>query len=309
MKELWVEKYRPKTLKEYVVRDEAQRQQIQSWINDKAIPHLLLSGAPGVGKTTLAKVLFNELEVSGYDILEINASRENSVDTVREKINNFVQIMPFGDYKYVLLDEADYMSPNGQAALRGVMETYHTSARFIITCNYPNRIIPALHSRCQGFHMEVIDKTEFTARVAEILISEQTEQDIETLDTYVKATYPDLRKCINVCQMNSQTGELKQPQNGDTTDGDVEVTYVALFQNGDIKKAREYIIEHADTEQYEKVYRKMYENLFWFGEEDLKQARALLAIRQGLVNHAIVVDPEINLAATMIELEQIRSQK
>ena len=170
MKELWVEKYRPKKLKEYVVRDEAQRQQITNWIKEKAIPHLLLSGAPGVGKTTLAKVLFNELEVSGYDILEINASRENSEDTVREKINNFVQIMPFGDYKYVLLDEADYMSPNGQAALRGVMETYHTSARFIITCNYPNRIIPALHSRCQGFHMEVIDKTVFTARVAEILI-------------------------------------------------------------------------------------------------------------------------------------------
>ena len=97
MKELWVEKYRPKTIKEYVVRDEAQRQQITNWIKEKAIPHLLLSGAPGVGKTTLAKVLFNELEVSGYDILEINASRENSVDTVREKINNFVQIMPFGD--------------------------------------------------------------------------------------------------------------------------------------------------------------------------------------------------------------------
>ncbi len=109
--------------------------------------------------------------------------------------------------------------------------------------------------------------------------------------------------------MNSQTGELTQPQNVDTTDGDVEVTYVALFQNGDIKKAREYIIEHADSEQYEKVYRKMYENLFWFGEDELKQAKALLAIRQGLVNHAIVVDPEINLAATMIELEQIRSQK
>ena len=100
--------------------------------------------------------------------------------------------MPFGDYKYVLLDEADYMSPNGQAALRGVMETYHTSARFIITCNYPNRIIPAIHSRCQGFHMEVIDKTEFTARVAEILIAEKTEQDIDTLDTYVTVSYTHL---------------------------------------------------------------------------------------------------------------------
>ena len=107
MKNLWVETYRPKTLKEYVVRDEAQRQQIQSWIDDKSIPHLLLSGAPGVGKTTLAIVLFGELDVSSYDILEIIASRENSVDTVREKINNFVQIMPFGDNKYVLLDEAE----------------------------------------------------------------------------------------------------------------------------------------------------------------------------------------------------------
>ena len=108
MKELWVEKYRPKTLKEYVVRDEAQRRQIEAWIKEKSIPHLLLSGAPGVGKTTLAKMLFNELDVSGYDILEINASRENSVDTVREKINTFVQIMPFGAYKYCLL----YTSPS-----------------------------------------------------------------------------------------------------------------------------------------------------------------------------------------------------
>ena len=150
MKQLWTEKYRPDTVDDYVFRDNDQKQQVMNWITSKTIPHLLFSGAPGVGKTTLAKVLLNTLEVDSYDILEINASRENSVDTVREKINSFVQIMPFGSYKYVLLDEADYMSPNGQAALRGVMEMYHTSARFILTCNYPNRVIPALHSRCQG---------------------------------------------------------------------------------------------------------------------------------------------------------------
>jgi len=302
MKELWVEKYRPKTLKEYVVRDDAQRQQIQSWITDKAIPHLLLSGAPGVGKTTLAKVLFNELEVSGYDILEINASRENSVDTVREKINNFVQIMPFGDYKYVLLDEADYMSPNGQAALRGVMETYHTSARFIITCNYPNRIIPALHSRCQGFHIARIDKNEFTARVAEILITENITPDIDTLDTYVKATYPDLRKCINMVQMNSQEGILLKPSEMDKGEADWKLDMVELFKAGKITEARKLVCGSAKAEEMEDVYRWLYDNIELFGD---KQDEAVIIIKQGLVDHTLVVDPEINLAATMIKLNRL----
>ena len=140
MQELWTEKYRPDTVENYVFRDQAQKEQVQSWIKGKTIPHLLFSGAPGIGKTTLAKILINELDIDGYDVLEINASRENSVDVIRERISNFVATMPFGELKIVLLDEADYISPNGQAALRGVMEQYHTTARFILTCNYPNRV-------------------------------------------------------------------------------------------------------------------------------------------------------------------------
>ena len=309
MKELWVEKYRPNTLKEYVVRDNTQRQQITAWIKEKAIPHLLLSGAPGVGKTTLAKVLFNELEVSGYDILEINASRENSVDTVREKINNFVQIMPFGDYKYVLLDEADYMSPNGQAALRGVMETYHTSARFIITCNYPNRIIPALHSRCQGFHMETIDKNEFTARVAEILIAEKTNPDLETLDTYVKATYPDLRKCINMIQQNCRDGKLMPPASGDSGQQDYRLQMVELFKAGKINEARKLVCSQARPEECEEIYRWLYDNLEIITKEDELQDKAVLIIKQGLVDHSFVADPEINLASVMIKLARLHNAK
>ena len=148
MKNLWTEVYRPSDLDGYVFRDQAQKEQVSSWISSGSIPHLLFSGAPGVGKTTLAKILIQQLNVNEYDVLEINASRENSVDTIRDKITGFVQTMPFGSFKVVLLDEADYISPNGQAALRGVMETYSSTARFILTCNYPTRVIPALHSRC-----------------------------------------------------------------------------------------------------------------------------------------------------------------
>ena len=196
MKELWVEKYRPKTVDGYVFRDDHQRKQIATWIKDKSIPHLLLSGAAGIGKTTLAKILIHEIGIEDYDVLEINASRTNSVEDVRDKITNFVQMIPFGPFKVVLLDEADYLSPNAQAALRGVMEEYHATSRFILTCNYPNRIIPAIHSRCQGFHVERTDQTEFTARVATILVEENVEFDLDTLDMYVKVAYPDLRKCI-----------------------------------------------------------------------------------------------------------------
>jgi DNA polymerase III delta prime subunit len=294
MKELWVEKYRPDTLKDYVVRDEAQRQQIAAWIKEGAIPHLLLSGAPGVGKTTLAKILFNELKVDGYDVLEINASRENSVDTVRDKIINFVQIMPFGAFKYVLLDEADYITPNGQAALRGVMETYHTSARFILTCNYPNRIIPALHSRCQS-------------RVATILIEEKITQDIDTLDTYVKATYPDLRKCINMVQMNTRDGTLVPPAKGDSHQQDYRLKMVELFKAGKINEARKLVCAQARPEECEEIYRWLYDNLDIISKDEDSQDKAILIIKQGLVDHSFVADPEINLASVMIKLARLQS--
>ena len=252
MKELWVEKYRPKTVDGYVFRDEHQKKQVQTWIKDKTIPHLLFSGNAGIGKTTLAKLLFNELDLNDLDILEINASRTNSVEDVRAKIVNFVQMIPFGDFKVVLLDEADYLSPNAQAALRGVMEEYHTTARFILTCNYPNRIIPALHSRCQGFHIAKVDQTEFTARVAEILITEGVQPDLDTLDTYVKATYPDLRKCINMVQMNSTEGVLIKPNEADKTEADWKLDMVQLFKAGKITEARKLVCASARAEEMEK---------------------------------------------------------
>ena len=304
MKELWVEKYRPKTVDGYVFRDEHQKKQVQTWIKDKTIPHLLFSGNAGIGKTTLAKLLFNELDLNDLDILEINASRTNSVEDVRAKIVNFVQMIPFGDFKVVLLDEADYLSPNAQAALRGVMEEYHTTARFILTCNYPNRIIPALHSRCQGFHIAKVDQTEFTARVAEILITEGVQPDLDTLDTYVKATYPDLRKCINMVQMNSTEGVLIKPNEADKTEADWKLDMVQLFKAGKITEARKLVCASARAEEMEEIYRWLYDNIDLFGDPD-QQDKAIMIIKQGLVDHTLFVDPEINLAATLIKLGKV----
>jgi replication factor C small subunit len=302
MRELWVEKYRPKTVDGYVFRDEHQKKQVQQWIKEGTIPHLLFSGNAGIGKTTLAKLLFNELEINDLDVLEINASRTNSVEDVRDKIVNFVQMIPFGDFKVVLLDEADYLSPNAQAALRGVMEEYHTTSRFILTCNYPNRIIPALHSRCQGFHIERIDQTEFTARVAQILISEGVTPDLDVLDTYVKATYPDLRKCINTVQMNCQDGVLIKPNESDTGEQDYKIEMVQLFKAGKINEARKLVCSQVRPDEVEDIFKWLYDNIELFGD---KEDDAILIIKQGLVDHTLVADPEINLAATMIRLARL----
>lgn len=305
MKDLWVEKYRPKTTADYVFRDSAQKTQVESWLKEGALPHLLFSGAPGTGKTTLAKVLLNSLEVDGSDILEINASNENGIDVIRDKITNFVSTMPFGEFKYVLLDEADYISPNGQAALRGVTEMYHTTARFIFTCNYPQRIIPAIHSRCQGFHIEKLDITEFTARVATICVEEGVEIDIDTLDTYVNATYPDMRKCINLVQMNSSTGQLVMPDKSDTGQSDWQLQMVDLFKAGKFKEARELIVSQARPEEYEDIFKFMYRNLELWGDTEAQQMQAVVTIRDGIVKSVSCADPEINLSATLVELTQI----
>ena len=306
MKELWIEKYRPKTIDGYVFVDDNQRQQVESWIKDGSIPNLLFSGSPGTGKTTLGKMLINELGVDEYDILYANGSKEGRKIEWVDKLISFCQTMPYGKFKVVFIDEADYLNPNSvQPAMRNLMEDYSHSVRFILTCNYPNKIIPPLHSRLQQLHILKTDHTEFTARAATVLVTEGVEFDIDTLDSYVRATYPDLRKCLQLLQQNSQTGQLNAPNSADKSVGDWKLDCVELFKHGKLREARTLICQQSTPEEAEDIFRWMYDNLDLWSTDIHKQDQAIIIIRNGLVNCSFVADPEINLSATLTELSQL----
>ena len=307
MKQLWVEQYRPNTIDGYVFVDDAQREQVQSWIRDGSIPHLMLSGAAGTGKTTLAKLLINELGIDEYDVLYANGSKEARKIEWVDRLIGFCQTMPFGRFKVVLIDEADYMNKESvQPALRNLMEDYSQTVRFILTCNYPHKIIAPIHSRCQGFHITKTDHTEFTARVATVLVTEGVEFDLDVLDSYVKATYPDLRKCLNLVQPNSQSGTLMPPAAADKSMRDWKLECVDLFKRGQTRQARALMCQSSSPEEAEDVFRWMYDNLDLWGSTPESQDQAIVVIRNGLVNHNSVADVEINLSATLIELGQIQ---
>jgi replication factor C small subunit len=305
MKELWVEKYRPTKFEDYVWRDNAQRKQVESWIKEKSIPHLLLSGTPGIGKTTMAKILVNEIGIEDADLLEVNASRETGIDFIRDKIIPFISSIAWGPFKVVLLDEADRLSPQAQDSLKGIVEEYTNYARFILTCNNPNMVVPALHSRCQQFHFTKLDQTEFTARAATILVEESVEFELDTLDLYVSATYPDLRKCINLLQQNTSDNALHSPHNEDAGSLDYKFEMVELFKAGKISEARKLLCGKARPEEMNQIYRWLYDNVDIFGDEYM-QDKAILKIKQGLVDHTLVSDPEINLSATLINLQYLK---
>lgn len=305
--ELWIEKYRPKTMDEYVWRDPHMRQMVESWIAKGGLPHLLLSGVSGTGKTSLALLLLRILGIPNEDILKINASRERKIEDLQDKIINFINSWAFNPsgLKYILLDEADKLSQTAQGMLRNEMETYADSCRFIMTCNYPNKIIPALHGRLQEIKFSTLSNDEFVMRLYDILASENVTFEPEVLLQYHEKVYPDLRKCIGLLQQNTINGVLMAPREDDEATKDYLIQAVDLFKQNKFIEGRKLIIAQADPEEYEVLYRWFYQHLELFGSSQDKQDEAVLAIRKAIVHDTQVADREINLAACLIEITRI----
>jgi len=303
---LWVEKYRPKVMGEYVFTNEDTQQLTQYWIKERSIPHVLLHGPAGTGKTTLAKLIIASLNIDHVDILQVNGSKEGrKIDWLRDKLDSFCQTMPFGEsgFKIVMIDEADYLAKDSvQPALRNLMEDYASNVRFLMTCNYPNRLIPPLRSRCQELQIDQPDTASFIGRVMDILDLEKVEYDPENLHRYVMATYPDMRKCLNLIQSNVVNRQLTMAGEGNSATQDFRLDAVNLIKSGRLREARQLICSQVRSEEVEEVFRWAYDNLALWSNTEEGQDEAILIIRRGLVNHVSCSDAEINLSASLTEL-------
>ena len=299
---LWVEKYRPNKLDDYV-GNEHLKTKVAGYIETGDVPHLLLYGKAGTGKTTLAKLIVKSIDC---DYMIINASDENGVDTLREKIKNFASSMGFKPYKIMILDEADYLTGPGQAILRNLMETFSGHCRFILTCNYVEKIIEPVQSRCQTFQIIPPTKKDVAVQVSKILKNEGIEFDVKDLVPIIDAAYPDIRKVINTCQLNSNKGKLMvDVQN--LLDNDYKAKIVEILSSKDDKrnkymKLRQTLIDSKVTD-FTDLYTTLYNKVEEYGGENT--SNVILLLGDGVNKSATAIDKEIIAAATLIQILNI----
>ena len=305
--DLWTEKYRPKTLDEYVWRNPRMRTKAEEWLAAGALPHLLFTGLPGTGKTSLAFLLLKVLEIPKADILYINASKERKVDDIQDRMAGFVSSWALGPsgIKYIILDEMDAVGKPSQKILRSDLEQFSDITRVIGTANYGNMIIEALHSRFTTLNFQILDRESFLSRVFEVLVNEGVDIDADVVDTYVQATYPDLRKCIGLVQHNTIGNKLYLPEDDNLGSREYILNMVQLFKEGKFLEARRLIVAQAQPEEYPEIFRTLYRNLSWFGATQKQQDDALLIIAKSVVDLPMVGDPEILLAACLVQLTTI----
>ena len=295
---LWVEKYRPTTLDTYI-GNEHLKSKVSVYLESGDLPHLLLYGKAGTGKTTLAKLLVNNIEC---DYMYINASDENSVDTVRNKVRGFASTMGFKDYKIIILDECDYITPNAQAALRNLMETFSKHCRFILTCNFVERIIDPIQSRCQSFQVIPPSKKEVALHIHNILNEEGVASKMDDVAGLVNAGYPDIRRVINSCQRQCVDGMLVvDKQSLVESDYKMKLLEIIKTQNKkDAFKGVRKLLADSQVTDFAELYKLMYDEVDSYGTGHI--AECILIIAKYQLSDSQVVDKEINAMAMIIEL-------
>ena len=295
---LWVEKYRPKNLENYI-GNEHLKSKVEHYLESGDVPHLLLYGKAGTGKTTLAKLIINNIEC---DYLYINASDENNVDTVRTKVKNFASTIGFKDNKVIILDECDYITPNAQAALRNLMETFSKHCRFILTCNYVERIIDPIQSRCQSFQIIPPSKQEVAKHLHNILVQENVMDTPEDIKILVETGYPDIRRVINSAQRNVVGGKIKLDTSS-IIQNDYKLKLIKILETQDKKTAfreiRQLLLDNQITD-YADLFRLLYDEVDTWGKGHV--AECILIIARYELSDSQVVDKEINAMAMLIEL-------
>ena len=299
---LWVEKYRPQTLKDYIGND-LLKEKVQSYLDNNDVPHLLLYGKAGTGKTTLAKIIAQTIEC---DMMIINASDENNVETVRNKVKNFASGAGFKGFKIIILDEFDYMTPNAQAILRNLMETFSRHTRFILTCNYHEKIIEPILSRCQTFAVNPPSKKEVAVHVTEILNKEGIRYDVKDVADIISSFYPDIRRVMNTCQLQSSKGELKVDKQT-ILQADFKNKIVDLLASGEEKRNAymqiRQIVGDNKVNDFAELYTALYERLDDYAAGNT--ANVILELAQGQFRDALVIDKEICFMATIIAIINI----
>lgn len=303
MSKIWSQAYRPNTLEDYICQDPAQRKQFQKYVAEQEFPHLLLSGVQGSGKTTLSLILTKAMELDEADILKINCSDE-MIEAIRDKVKSFVGMYSFGKYKIVRLEEFDYMSQGGQGALRAIMDDASNNVRFIATCNYANKIMPAIKSRFTHFHFKTPNRESILMRVGEILALEDIDFDMDTLQKFVEIGYPDIRKTIGLCQDNSSTGKLELPTQ-DVSNADYRFDMLELMEKKNFRDLRKLVCENVSREEFEGLYTFLYQNIHRVYEDTTTQEQAIVKIAEYLYKNGLCADQELNFAALTIELAML----
>lgn len=296
---LWVEKYRPRKLEEYV-GNEHLKEKVSGFLESGDVPHLLFFGKAGTGKTTLAKLIVNSIDC---DHIVINASDENNVDTVRNKVKGFASSMGFRKWKIVILDEFDYMTPNAQAILRNLMETFSQHCRFILTCNYVEKVISPIRSRTQEFQIVPPTKKDVAVQISQILGKENVSFQPTDLVPIIDSSYPDIRKIINTCQLNSSKGSLKV-DTGSIMDSDTKTKIVEILKGNDAKpnkwKNIRQAVADAKIQDFTEIYSYLYEKVDEYGSGNT--SNIILILSESQHKDALVVDKEITFMSCIIQI-------